>query len=108
MRTLTVMISNKLIFYSVTFLSLIHSVAKELDAIADPHPKVLNFASTIFPSSSTFICEKMLLVNLTVQTLTAILTGTVRMALRVNRHLLAIPYVGASSCHDLINMHEHP
>ena len=32
-----------------------HSVARELDAIADPQPNVLNFASTIFPSSSTLI-----------------------------------------------------
>ena len=32
-----------------------HSVAKELEAMADPHPKVLNFASVIFPSSSTSI-----------------------------------------------------
>ena len=39
----------------LTLLPLIHSVAKELDAIADPQPKVLNLASTIFPFSSTFI-----------------------------------------------------
>ena len=39
----------------LTCFPLIHSVARELDAIADPHPKVLNFASTIFPLSSTFI-----------------------------------------------------
>lgn len=32
-----------------------HSVAKELDAIAEPQPNVLNFASIIFPSSSTLI-----------------------------------------------------
>ena len=32
-----------------------HSVAKELEAMADPHPNVLNLASTIFPSSSTSI-----------------------------------------------------
>merc|ERR1711860_174532 len=38
---------------------LIHSVASELDAIADPHPKVLNLASTIFPSSSTSIWRRM-------------------------------------------------
>lgn len=30
-----------------------HSVAKELEAIADPQPNVLNLASTIFPFSST-------------------------------------------------------
>lgn len=34
---------------------LTHSVAKLLDAIAEPHPKVLNFASMILPSSSTLI-----------------------------------------------------
>ncbi|CAN7989529.1 unnamed protein product, partial [Ixodes hexagonus] len=36
----------------LTFLPLIHSVARELDAIAEPQPKVLNFASTIFPFSA--------------------------------------------------------
>ena len=36
---------------------LIHSVANDDDAIADPHPKVLNFASIIFPLSSTSICS---------------------------------------------------
>ena len=30
-----------------------HSVARLLLAMADPHPNVLNFASTILPSSST-------------------------------------------------------
>lgn len=35
-----------------------HSVARELDAIAEPHPNVLNLASTIFPSSSTIIWKK--------------------------------------------------
>ena len=34
---------------------LTHSVAKELDAMADPHPNVLNLASMIFPFSSTSI-----------------------------------------------------
>ena len=34
---------------------LIHSVANDDDAIADPHPKVLNLASIIFPLSSTSI-----------------------------------------------------
>lgn len=38
---------------SSTVLPLTHSVAKELEAIADPQPKVLNLASTIFPLSST-------------------------------------------------------
>lgn len=35
-----------------------HSVAKELEAMADPQPKVLNRASTIFPFSSTWICKQ--------------------------------------------------
>ena len=39
----------------LTDLPLIHSVASELDAMADPQPNVLNLASTIFPSSSTLI-----------------------------------------------------
>lgn len=30
-----------------------HSVAKELEAMAEPQPNVLNRASTIFPFSST-------------------------------------------------------
>lgn len=34
---------------------LTHSVAKELEAMAEPHPNVLNFASTILPFSSTLI-----------------------------------------------------
>lgn len=34
-------------------LPLTHSVASELDAIAEPQPNVLNFASIIFPFSST-------------------------------------------------------
>src|SRR5690554_380202 len=38
-----------------TFLPLSHSVASELAAIAEPHPKVLNLASTIVPSSATRI-----------------------------------------------------
>lgn len=41
----------------LTDLPLIHSVARELEAMADPQPKVLNLASTIFPLSSTFICN---------------------------------------------------
>jgi len=32
---------------------IIISVASEEEAMADPHPKVLNFASMILPSSST-------------------------------------------------------
>ena len=43
--------------YRHTDLFLIHSVANDDDAIADPHPKVLNFASIIFPLSSTSICN---------------------------------------------------
>ena len=39
----------------LAFFPLIHSVANELDAIADPHPNVLNRASMIFPDSSTLI-----------------------------------------------------
>lgn len=38
---------------SSTVLPFTHSVAKELEAIADPQPNVLNLASTIFPFSST-------------------------------------------------------
>lgn len=34
---------------------LTHSVARELEAMAEPHPNVLNFASTILPFSSTLI-----------------------------------------------------
>ena len=39
---------------SSTFLPFTHSVATELLAIADPHPKVLNLASITFPFSSTY------------------------------------------------------
>ena len=39
----------------LTDFPLIHSVARELDAIAEPQPNVLNLASTIFPFSSTRI-----------------------------------------------------
>lgn len=42
--------ANKLTDFPLT-----HSVARELDAMADPHPKVLNLASTILPFSSTLI-----------------------------------------------------
>lgn len=48
-------ISVFLIFkLSSTERPLSHSVATLLDAIADPHPKVLNFDSVITPLSSTF------------------------------------------------------
>ena len=40
---------------ALTDFPLIHSVARELEAIADPQPNVLNLASTILPSSSTLI-----------------------------------------------------
>ena len=42
---------------ALTVLPLIHSVARELEAIAEPQPKVLNLASTMRPWSSTFICR---------------------------------------------------
>lgn len=42
---------------SSTVLPFTHSVANELEAIAEPHPKVLNFASMILPFSSTLICN---------------------------------------------------
>ena len=35
-----------------------HSVTSEEEAIADPHPKVLNFASSILPSSLIFTCSR--------------------------------------------------
>lgn len=35
-----------------------HSVAKELEAMADPQPNVLNFASVILPFSSTWIWKQ--------------------------------------------------
>ena len=44
--------------FSLTDFPLIHSVANELDAIAEPHPKVLNLASVMFPLSSTSIFRK--------------------------------------------------
>eukprot|EP00835_Amoeboradix_gromovi_P005059 NODE_441_length_8548_cov_0.413185.p8 type:complete len:108 gc:universal NODE_441_length_8548_cov_0.413185:3349-3672(+) len=56
----SVAISEFLIFNaSFKCLFLIHSVAKLELAIAEPHPNVLNFASVIFPLSSTFICNFM-------------------------------------------------
>lgn len=42
---------------SLTDLPFIHSVARELEAMAEPQPKVLNLASTIFPWSSTWTCH---------------------------------------------------
>jgi len=36
-----------------------HSVASEDEAIADPQPKVLNFASSMRPSAPTLICSFM-------------------------------------------------
>ena len=45
------------IYIYCTDFPLIHSVANELEAIADPQPKVLNLASMILPLSSTLICE---------------------------------------------------
>src|SRR3954471_17816778 len=44
---------------SSTFLPLIHSVASDDDAIAEPHPKVLNLASSItWVSGFTLICRR--------------------------------------------------
>ena len=40
-------------------LPLTHSVTSELDAIAEPQPKVLNLASSISPSGPTLICSFM-------------------------------------------------
>lgn len=42
---------------SFTVFPLIHSVANELEAIADPQPNVLNLASIIFPFLSTSTCK---------------------------------------------------
>ena len=36
-----------------------HSVTSELEAIAEPQPKVLNLASSISPSAPTLICSFM-------------------------------------------------
>lgn len=43
------------VLYQLTDFPFIHSVARELEAMADPQPNVLNRASTIFPFSSTWI-----------------------------------------------------
>src|ERR1041384_5792430 len=40
-------------------LPLIHSVASDDDAIAEPQPKGLNLASSITPASFTRICRRM-------------------------------------------------
>ena len=47
----------------LTSLPLTHSVARELDAIAEPQPNVLNLASIIFPFSSTRNCNNRIIVN---------------------------------------------
>ena len=41
-----------------------HSVARELEAMAEPHPNVLNLASTILPCSSTLIWRNQLFVKI--------------------------------------------
>src|SRR5580692_7861712 len=43
---------------SSTVLPLIHSVASDDEAMAEPHPKVLNLASSMTPSSETRICRR--------------------------------------------------
>lgn len=43
----------------LTVFPLTHSVASELEAIAEPQPNVLNLASMILPLSSTLICNFM-------------------------------------------------
>jgi hypothetical protein len=50
-------------FASLIDFPLIHSVANEDEAIAEPQPNVLNFASTIFPFSSTLIYKNKLIKN---------------------------------------------
>jgi hypothetical protein len=42
---------------SSTVLPFSHSVARLEDAMADPHPNVLNLASIITPFSSTWNCS---------------------------------------------------
>src|SRR5690349_24178006 len=44
---------------SLTVLPLIHSVARDELAMAEPQPKVLNRASSMTPSSLTLICRRM-------------------------------------------------
>ncbi len=39
-------------------LPLTHSVTSELDAMAEPQPKVLNLASWMTPSSENLICSR--------------------------------------------------
>ena len=43
---------------SSTDLPFTHSVTSELEAIAEPHPNVLNFASRILPSSPILSCNR--------------------------------------------------
>jgi len=43
---------------SSTVLPLIHSVASEELAMAEPQPNVLNFASSMTPCSLTLICRR--------------------------------------------------
>lgn len=50
-----IMINYRLNKKHLTVFPLTHSVARELEAIAEPQPKVLNFASTILPFLSTLI-----------------------------------------------------
>lgn len=45
---------------SLTVFPLTHSVASELEAMAEPQPKVLKRASTILPFSSTSTCGSIL------------------------------------------------
>ena len=41
-----------------TVLPFSHSVAREDEAMAEPQPNVLNFASSMTPSSETLICSR--------------------------------------------------
>ena len=49
---------------SLTVFPFTHSVARELEAMAEPHPNVLNLASTILPFSSTLIWRNQLFVKI--------------------------------------------
>lgn len=49
---------------SLTIFPFTHSVARELEAMAEPHPNVLNLASTILPFSSTLIWRNQLFVKI--------------------------------------------
>eukprot|EP01069_Polyplicarium_translucidae_P000585 Polyplicarium_translucidae@DN1306_c0_g1_i2.p1 len=57
----------------------INSEAYELDAIADPHPKVLNFTS-LMTSSSTFTCSLMTSPHAALPT-TAVISGVVEVVM---------------------------